>query len=81
VSINAADQMVNMKKQGMAEAAEQLLAATLAARVDANAASGARVHPVPAGGCCYGGEGYRGLLRRRRVDHRAGIACAVPALL
>jgi ParB family transcriptional regulator, chromosome partitioning protein len=28
VSIDAADQMVNMKKQAMAEAAEQLLAAT-----------------------------------------------------
>ena len=43
VSIEAADRMADMKKQDMAEAAEQLLAATgLAARADADAESRAR---------------------------------------
>jgi enoyl-CoA hydratase/carnithine racemase len=44
----------------------------LAARVDANAASRARVYRVPAAGCRNGGEGHRGLLRRRRVDGKPG---------
>jgi len=41
-------------------------------RVDANAASRARVYRVPAAGCCNGGEGHLGLLRRRRVDGKPG---------
>ena len=57
VSDEAADRMADMKKQDMAEAAEQLLAATgLAARVDADAASRARARRGPAGGCCHGGK-------------------------
>ena len=57
VSDEAADRMADMKKQDMAEAAEQLLAGTgLAARADADTASRPRACRTTAGGCRHGDE-------------------------
>ena len=82
VSDEAADRMADMKKQDMAEAAEQLLAANrLAARADADTASRARARRGPAGGCCHGGEGHRGVFRRRRVDRHGRDRSRGPGFL
>jgi hypothetical protein len=78
VSNEAADRMADMKKQDMAEAAEQLL--VLAACVVANAANRARVSRASASGICDGSEGHQQLLRRCRVAGMAGTAYAAPLL-
>jgi hypothetical protein len=80
VSIDAADQVAKMKKQGMAGAAEQLLAGTdwLPALLrTARAAHAAAESPRR---MLLRGKGHRGLLRRRRVNGRAGTPDAVSAL-
>jgi ParB family chromosome partitioning protein len=69
-----------MKKQDMAEAAEQLLAATgwlpALMRTPRTVPEPAESPPPDA----VTEAKNRGLLRRRRVDGRAGIADAVPVL-
>jgi ParB family chromosome partitioning protein len=81
VSDEAADQMANMKKQDMAEAAEQLLAATgwLPPLMRTPRTVPEPTEP-PAGGCCNADKRPRRIRRRRRVVGLAGTADAVPAL-
>ena len=80
VSDEAVDRMAQMKKQDMAEAAEQLLAATgwlpALMRTPRTVPEPAESPPPDA----VTEAKNRGLFRRRRVDGRAGIADAVPVL-
>ena len=79
VSIEAAERMADMKKQDMAEAAEQLLVATgwLPALMRTPGVAQERCRTI-AGGCCRRDEPRR-LFRCSRVIGMAGTARAVPA--